>query len=241
MRVIGHRGASMRAPENTIPAFLLALEEGADGVETDARMTADGAIVLMHSDDLSETTDGAGRVSEMSFAEIRALDAAARSDGWQERLSVPTLLEAIEILRGRADLVVEIKGWTDGGGYVPPLDTARAVAEMIAPVPRVTISSFDAAAIAAAAETQPGIRTALTCGRFFDPSWALTTAAAVGHAEFHVSVESVESSFIENARGLGIDVLVWTVNEASVARDLQAMGVVGVFTDDPAAMRAALG
>src|SRR5947208_14930169 len=94
VRVIAHRGASARAPENTPAAFRAALEDGADGVELDARLTADDVVVVMHDDDLARTTNGTGRVSEMSFEQLRALLV-----GGSER--IPTLEEVLALVGGR--------------------------------------------------------------------------------------------------------------------------------------------
>src|SRR5205814_9430904 len=73
VRVIAHRGSSARAPENTLAAFRAALEDGADGVELDARLTADDVVAVMHDDDVARTTNGTGRISEVSFEQLRTL------------------------------------------------------------------------------------------------------------------------------------------------------------------------
>src|ERR687886_814872 len=77
LRILGHRGARLAAPENTLPAFRAALAEGADGVELDVRQTADHVLVCLHDAGLGRTTDGRGPVRERTLAEVKALDAAA--------------------------------------------------------------------------------------------------------------------------------------------------------------------
>src|SRR5918992_2292030 len=94
--VVAHRGASVEEPENTIAAFEAAIDAGADAVEFDVRMTADGHPVVMHDPDVSRTTDGTGLVCEVTLEELR-------------RLGVPTLEDALGCLSGRAAADIEIK------------------------------------------------------------------------------------------------------------------------------------
>src|SRR5512141_2609782 len=91
--LLAHRGASTHAPENTLPAFELALEEGADGVELDAKLSADGKVVVIHDATVDRTTDGHGRVSELSLQELKALDAGASFGDRFRGVRIPTLDE----------------------------------------------------------------------------------------------------------------------------------------------------
>ncbi|MBI3911454.1 MAG: glycerophosphodiester phosphodiesterase [Armatimonadetes bacterium] len=103
MIVVGHRGCALLEPENTLRGFRRALALGCDYVETDVRLTRDGHLILMHDEMVDRTTNGSGRMADLSFAEIRALDA-----GQGER--IPTLAELLEVIRGRAQLLCELKG-----------------------------------------------------------------------------------------------------------------------------------
>lgn len=108
---LGHRGTGslgLWAPENTPAALTLAWEMGADSIEIDARDTADGVPVLMHDDTVDRTTDGTGRVDEMTLAEIRALRVPSLNPAVPEQ-SVPTFAEALALLRGRTLVDVDIK------------------------------------------------------------------------------------------------------------------------------------
>ena len=104
--VVAHRGSSAREAENTIPAFEAAIEDGADVVEFDVRMTADDVAVVMHDPDVSRTTDGSGLVRDLDLIEIKRLRIATADGGETE---VPTLDEALSCLTGRAAVDVEIK------------------------------------------------------------------------------------------------------------------------------------
>ncbi|HMK46027.1 MAG TPA: glycerophosphodiester phosphodiesterase family protein [Methanocella sp.] len=100
--VIGHRGAAGYEPENTLRSFRRAIEIGVDWIELDVRRTADGHLVVMHDDTIDRTTSGHGKVSETSLYDLKRFDA-----GKGER--VPTLQEAIDLSKGRAKLIIEIK------------------------------------------------------------------------------------------------------------------------------------
>ncbi|RIK22153.1 MAG: glycerophosphodiester phosphodiesterase, partial [Anaerolineae bacterium] len=99
--IIGHRGASADAPENTLAAFALALEQNADGIELDVQLSADGVPVIIHDDDVDRTTDGAGRVHDLTLAELRALTIAGEH-------AIPTLDELFEMLGRRPLYNVEL-------------------------------------------------------------------------------------------------------------------------------------
>ena len=111
--VSAHRGFSKIAPENTIPALQAAFDAGADLAEIDVRMTADGAVVLMHDALVDRTTSGNGLVSALSLSEVKQLDAGS----WFERsyagTSVPTLDEVLDWSRGRLALLIELKNSPD--------------------------------------------------------------------------------------------------------------------------------
>jgi glycerophosphoryl diester phosphodiesterase len=107
--VMAHRGASFYAPENTMPAFELAKELGADGIELDVQLTKDGKLVVIHDDEVDRTSNGHGRVSEMSYGELCALDFSAGKDGYKNT-KIPLLEEVFEFASREGIFVnVEIK------------------------------------------------------------------------------------------------------------------------------------
>src|SRR5436305_847299 len=128
--VTGHRGAAGLEPENTLRSFRRACELGVDRIETDVRLTRDGRLVCVHDATVDRTTNGTGAVADMSFNQIRCLDA-----GQGER--VPSLEEALAAVRGQAVLQIELKG---EGTAAPTLQVLEA--EQVAP-PEVLISCFD--------------------------------------------------------------------------------------------------
>ena len=107
--VLGHRGASGYAPENTLEAFKLAMDMGADGFELDVHLSKDGELVVIHDETVDRTTDGTGFVGEMTLAQLKALDAWNHKEGYQGA-RIPTLAEVYDLIRDTDHIVnVEIK------------------------------------------------------------------------------------------------------------------------------------
>src|SRR5512136_1224893 len=104
---IGHRGASAAAPQNTLAAFRKAMELGADGVELDVQLSADGAVVVIHDFTVDKATDGTGRVAAKTLAELKALDAGSRFSPQFAGERIPTLAEVFEAIDGKLLVNVE--------------------------------------------------------------------------------------------------------------------------------------
>lgn len=106
--VISHRGEHLHHPENTLPAFQAAIDAGADFFEGDVRTTSDGKLILMHDSSVNRTTNGTGRVQDMTFDQIRALDAGARSEEFKGT-KVPTFDEVLDLAHGKINMYVDTK------------------------------------------------------------------------------------------------------------------------------------
>ncbi|HOD94597.1 MAG TPA: glycerophosphodiester phosphodiesterase family protein [Candidatus Hydrogenedentes bacterium] len=116
--VIAHRGASHDAPENTLPAFELAIEQGADWFELDCRLSQDGAVVVFHDDNLERITGLADRVDALDFASLRTLDAGAWKGPSYAGAQIPTLAESLDLAKGRIGVYVEIKNAANDGALL---------------------------------------------------------------------------------------------------------------------------
>ncbi|WP_305781680.1 glycerophosphodiester phosphodiesterase family protein, partial [Brucella sp. CMUL 018] len=104
-----HRGASAYAPENTLPAFEMALQMGADGVELDVQRSADGQVVVIHDETLNRTSNGVGKVVDQSFEQLRQCDFSNRFAG-RRNVKIPTLREVLDLFRGTGKTVnIELK------------------------------------------------------------------------------------------------------------------------------------
>jgi glycerophosphoryl diester phosphodiesterase len=225
MLIIGHRGTPAEAPENTFAAFDAALEAGADGIETDIRITTDGALVLSHDDAVAL----GGRISELTLRELRA--------------HVPVVLAEDMLARyaGRTRLFLECKGIFEPGRLVSAEPVARALLPLLAEVPNVTVSSFDPTAITAVRALAPEIPVGLGCAEMFPPHTIVEMAAASGYEQVHPADVVVTEDVVTTARALGVELAVWTVNDLDRANELREWGVGAIFTDDPRRIRSAAG
>jgi glycerophosphoryl diester phosphodiesterase len=231
-----HRGARARAPENTLLAFRLAFDLGANAVECDVQRSRDGRLVIIHDGTVDRTTDGCGWVAEMSFAELRGLNA-----GRGER--IPTLEETLALARERGGGVnLEVKGES----VAEALETAEALMAALRGLEegmrvRVLVSSFAHPAIALLKARLPWLRT----GALFGDEWRgrdlLAPALAVGAEAIHPGLRLVTPELVRRAHDAGLAVNVWTVNRPADMRRLIAWGVDGIFSDYPERVVAARG
>ena len=226
---IAHRGASGQAPENTLAAFELAAEMGADAIETDLRLTRDGVVVAVHDADLQRTTGASGMVAGMSAAEVRELNAAARWQGGAKfpRQAIPTLDQVLQIAREKAlRCYLEIKATRDGA-------TERAVAEAlrVGGAARHVVISFDEETLRRVRQIEP----ALTIGLLTETHGAtgLDRAEALGARQFLPREDCVTPAVVRAARERGLSVVTWTVDEPARMKALMEMGVEGIITNYP--------
>jgi glycerophosphoryl diester phosphodiesterase len=227
--VFAHRGARAHAPENTLLAFRLAFDLGADAIECDVQRAADGALVIIHDGKLNRTTNGRGPVAERTLAELRALDA-----GRGQR--IPTVAEVLALCRARGRQVnLEVKAET--------VDAAIAMADALEPAltgleeslqPLILLSSFALPAVARLKQRLPWLRVAtLHGGRGWRRRDMLAPALAMGAEAIHPGVSLVTPDLVRRAHARGLRVHAWTANRWSTLRLLLAWGVDGVFSDYP--------
>jgi glycerophosphoryl diester phosphodiesterase len=245
--VVAHRGASGQAPENTMEAFRRAAELGADAVELDVHLTADGQLAVIHDETLDRTTDRRGRVAELTMDEVSGADAGhtfVRADDagypFRERgLRVPALGDVLAWLPDDIGLVVEIKA----RAAVEP--TVAALREHPARRDgRVSVISFDEVAIEEAHALDPD----LTTGYLLVPSQpvepALMWATERGHAAVHPwegDLGTDPSPLISRAIAYGRLMGCYVVNDPERMRQLAANRLWGFVTDMPDVAREALG
>ncbi len=220
MLCIAHRGARGHAPENTIAAIKKALELGAPSVEVDVYFV-DGQLVVFHDDRLERTTDGSGYLLDQTFCDLRKLDA-----GYGE--VIPTLAEVLDTLNQRAAINIELKG---PGTVEPVLELVSNYRNAGWSNDLFLISSFN--------------HRELVKVRLMDKQvkiGAITVSLPVSNAEFasrltsysvHLSIEFIDSQFIDDAKNRGLQVFVFTVNHPEDIVKMRDLGVDGVFTDYP--------
>lgn len=226
--IIGHRGASVEAPENTLAAFALAQAQGADGIEFDVQLSADGWPVVIHDSKLERTTNGQGQVQQLTLAQLQALDAG-------EGQSIPTLDEVFETLGPNFLYNVELKtaALRDNG-------LAAAVADRIEShnvAQQTIVSSFNPLAVRYARRhlTQSTWVAHLSYKSGFKFKHSLIPVQAV-----HPYRKMVDASYMAWARKNGWRVNVWTVDDLVEAQRLADLGVHGIITNKPKLIREAL-
>ncbi len=214
--VIAHRGASVAAPENTLEAFRLAKEFGADWIELDVRRTVDGVAVVHHDAHLE---DGR-RIGHMNAEDLPGY--------------VPSLAEALEACDG-VGVHIEIKNLPDDPDYDSENLVADAVAGLIAAYlgpDRAMVASFNVAAVQAVRAVDPSIPTGLICG-IVSPQQAIDRACAHNMAALHAFDTICDSTFVSRAHDAGLIVNAWTINDAERMTELLDMGIDGLITDVP--------
>src|SRR5512133_2700758 len=234
--VLGHRGASADAPENTLAAFRLAMEQGADGIELDAWRCATGEVVVTHDEDARRVAGAELRVPDAPLAALRALDVGAWKGERFRGERLPLLAEVLEALPG-AVVNVELKS------RGRDLRLAEAAARVIARAgarDRVLVSSFDWRLVTAFRLAAPDVPVGLLFER---PAALRTLALAVpllGPSAVHPERGFVTPERARRWTRRGLGLVVWTVDAPEDARRLAAQGATAVITNAPARIAAAL-
>lgn len=241
-RCVAHRGASHRAPENTMAAIERALTGGADAVEVDVRRTRDGALVLMHDTTLVRTTDARAvyphrapwRVSDFTLAELHRLDAGSWKSRQYAGEQVPELRHALEaVRRAHAEILVEVKTPGLYPGVVEDVMVALHVASGFldgwSMRHRVTVQSFDFAAMKALKSLEPQIRVGLLGA----PPISHLPALASWADEINPYHGRVDRAYVAHMHDLGLRCQAWTADRATDMRRLLQLGVDGVITNRP--------
>ena len=225
--VIAHRGASGERPENTLAAYQLAVEQGADMIEVDLHRTRDGAVVITHDEELAGL-GGRGEIADATLAEVRALDA-----GGGER--VPTLAELLDGYGQRIALNLELKRGTRAEYAELEAETLAAL-QSRSLLDRVLFSSFYDPVLHRLRGLAPSARIGLLISRRH-PERAMERAKAVGAEALHPDVTLVTRALVDDAHAAGLAVYSYTVDEPAEMERLLRLGVDGLFTNFPDRMR----
>jgi glycerophosphoryl diester phosphodiesterase len=233
MEILGHRGRpGPDAPENTLASVAAALADGADGVEVDVRLTADGVAVCMHDAGLQRVAGVARGVRSLTLAELGAIRVSGHP--------VPTVAGVLGALGGRGRLVLDLKPEQRPRALLAAVGEALATARL--PQAQVVLSSFDGAVLEACAAMAPGLERAVILTGAEPASQVLAQAVSRGDAALHVPARSVFGApeLVAAAHRHGLAVRVWTVNRPVDARLLRLLDVDALITDVPSEMRATL-
>jgi len=238
--IFAHRGASAHAPENTLASFELALVQGADAIELDAKLSSDGQIVVFHDATLERTTNGTGPVSKKSLAELRTLDAGSHFSEACRGAKIPLLEEVFEAVGKRAFLNVELKNYTTPGDQL-----VERVCELVKRYgfeDRVVFSSLNAANLKKAMKLLPTVPRALIAAPSWLGAWARSFGFTFGdYVALHPYLMDVDLSEVQRVHKLKRRIHVWTVNRVEDIKRFTEWGVDGIFTDDPQLALQAIG
>lgn len=226
--VVAHRGApdaGSGVRENSIGAFERARDLGADGVELDVRLTADGALAVHHD----PVIGGLGPVNQLQAKDLPD--------------NVPLLAAALEACEGLS-VNVEVKNLPNEPGFDPDDHLALAVADLVAALDTgrdVVVSSFWPPALVAVRNAQPDVVTGLLYARAMTPDAAVAAAAEHGCCALHPAADLVTDELVQAAHAASLAICAWTVNDRDWLAAARVLEVDTVITDDVALARATLG
>ena len=235
VRIIGHRGASDDAPENTISSIKEAFRQGADGVEVDVRITKDGKVICIHDKNTLRTTGLSLDINEAKYDELQELDAGSwKSSAWLNE-PIPLLDEALEEVPADKEIFIEVK---TGLEIIEPLILLIQSSKI--QQKNISVISFNDQVIKKIKLCLPNITANLLVA--FDPSYneeklpqLLENIGADG-----VGVQNhpkLTRSFVEKIKNLNKNTHVWTVNEGDEAKEYSLMGLSSITTNKPSHIR----
>lgn len=234
--IYAHRGASGEAPENTIAAFRLAVEQGAEGIELDVQVSADGQLFVIHDETLDRTTNGSGLVVRHTADELKTLDASFKFPAYRGE-SLPLLSEVLAFLEPtKLELNIELKNSVIF--YEELEEKAIRLVREHAMDRRVIFSSFNHYSVAKLTRIAPDIESAIlyTAGLYEPWDYAAKVGAKALHPLFYSAVPEI----VDGAHRAGLKVRPYTVNEPDDIRRMIDAGVDAVITNYPARMKAIL-
>ncbi|HTU01512.1 MAG TPA: glycerophosphodiester phosphodiesterase family protein [Candidatus Sulfotelmatobacter sp.] len=231
-----HRGASAAAPENTLAAFRLGLEQGADALEMDLQLTKDRAVVVLHDPTVERVTDGLGRIAGLTLAEVRKLDAGAKFGAAFRGERIPTLAEVIALLKEAAPptarLNLELKYPAE-----PPADPGELPAEVVRMLrgagvtQRVFVQSFLHAVLPRVKALAPEIPVGLLVDRREAAGDPVALARQYGADYYAPDYRAVTPALVAALHAAGIPVVAWTVDDPGDLRRMLAAGIGGLAGD----------
>ena len=235
--IIGHRGASAVAPENTMAAFREAIAVGADGIEFDVRLTGDGVPVVIHDSTLRRTGGVNKRVGDLSWHDLNQIDVGSwfRAGSFANE-TVPSLVELFELFQSHdARLYLEMK--CDSPAEYRPL--AEACCRLINEFSfrqRVVVECFQLPALKVLKEIDSEIRTAALFDRAFTDQSIITRATELGAIAVALHHRLARESLVEKSKQAGFHVAVWTVDDPAWVGYARDFGIDALITNDPARM-----
>lgn len=232
--IIAHRGASAEAPENTLSAFKLAVEQQCDAIELDLHMSADGELIVCHDYTINRTTNGEGAISELTTKQLKKVDASYRFAETYAGEQIPLLDEVFDVVPRHIMINVEMKN--DYGQKVQPklLDLLYRTNRL----DTVVISSFNHKSLYELKLLEPSIKVGLLYGEPIVHHWKMAETFGMPLYSLHPSHTAINQQDIAVAIAHGLQVYPYTINHEDVIRKYIEWGASGIITDFPARMKA---
>jgi glycerophosphoryl diester phosphodiesterase len=230
--IFAHRGASAYAPENTLAAFSLAVDQAADALEMDAKLTADGHVVLFHDQSLERITGHPGRVNALNLDDLCKFDAGIHFDKDFIGERIPTLNQVFETIERRCYYNLELTNYASPFDDLP--DKVVSLVQEHQLEDYVFLSSFNPLALLRTKRLLPGAPVALLAQAGRSGTWARSQLGyLLSYQALHISFEDANREIVEKTHRRKCRLHTYTVNQADEMRCQIEMGVDGIFTDDP--------
>lgn len=230
--IFAHRGACAHAPENTIASFELALAQQADAIELDVKLSSDGFVIVHHDDTVDRTTDGTGRIKNLTLADLKKLDAGSFFSETYKGEKIPTLEEVFETVGKRTFINIELTNYKTRNDHL--VETVCMLVKKHNMQKRIIFSSFFASNLSKARGYLPDVPRGLLALNGFLGSWARSFGFTFGNYQaLHPHVADTTQQEVSRVHRLNRRIHVWTIDKEEDMRRLFSWGVDGIFTDDP--------
>lgn len=231
MMIIGHRGSSGEAPENTLASIELAIEQGCQGIETDLQLTKDGEIVVFHDWSVERTTNGQGEIKDLTLEELSTLDLGSWFSQEFKNEKILTLESLLNIIPENLLLNLEVKSRSfDNRGIE---EEVVKILEKNNRLKNIVVSSFNHKSLKRIQKLNSELKLGILYEAYFiNPVESLKSSELNIHS-IHPAHYYVDKDFIEEAEKNNLKVYSWTVNDIESANRLKDLGVTGIITNYP--------
>ena len=232
IKVQAHRGASGYAPENTLPAFQLAVDMGADGIECDIHYSKDGHFIVCHDETIDRTSDGTGLISELTLSEIKSHDFGKKFNEKFAGTTAPTLEEMLDIVKVMDIINIEIKEFGKDRDEIAILNQFYDTLVSYGIVEKVIVSSFDARLLKLLKDLHGDIYTCYLYGKL-KKSAAYSQSLGCSAIHPYFGKGYLTSSTVRSAHRRNMKVNAWTANTKEEIKRVMKLGCDGVITNYP--------
>jgi glycerophosphoryl diester phosphodiesterase len=230
--IFAHRGASNYAPENTIAAFILAIQQSADAIELDAKLCADGHVVIIHDQTVNRTAGAEGRVAEMTLAELQRLDSGSHFDVAFHGEAIPTLDQVLETVGKQIYVNIELSNYASKTDNLP--EKAAGIVNRHALSDWVMFSSFNPLALVRTKRVLPDVPVGLLALRGGSGAWARSRLGSLlNYQALHPHYIDIDKKLVDRLHSRRVRIHPFTVNHASDLLRMARLDVDGIITDDP--------